>query len=29
MSLATLVWNLKRALKVLGSAALAERLARA
>ena len=29
MSLATLVWNLKRAMKVLGSAALAERLARA
>jgi transposase len=29
MSLATLVWNLKRAMKVLDSAALAERLARA
>jgi len=29
MSLATLVWNLKRAMAVLGSAALVERLARA
>jgi hypothetical protein len=27
MSLATLVWNLKRAMRVIGSAALAERLA--
>ena len=29
MSLATLVWNLKRAMAVLGSVDLAERLARA
>jgi transposase len=29
MSLATLVWNLKRAMAVLGTTALAERLARA
>jgi hypothetical protein len=29
MSLATLVWNLKRAMAVVGSVALAERLARA